>query len=136
MITADVSPRDAWQVPIIRLAGTALGVAVGAAAAWTSLRVIRPRLVPRPGPRPLRERHRREEQDREQRRPHQRGGRGRRQQAEAAADLGDDDGEGQGGRLEQAGGEGRPGPELVPVQQRGRGPDNQDAGDEGGHQRQ
>jgi uncharacterized membrane protein YccC len=29
-----VSPHDAWQQPILRLADTVIGVAVGLAAAW------------------------------------------------------------------------------------------------------
>ena len=31
---AEVSPHDAWQQPILRLADTVIGVAVGLAAAW------------------------------------------------------------------------------------------------------
>jgi uncharacterized membrane protein YgaE (UPF0421/DUF939 family) len=34
LIVAEVSPRDAWQQPILRLADTVIGVAVGRAAAW------------------------------------------------------------------------------------------------------
>ena len=34
LIVAEVSPRDAWQQPILRLADTVIGVAVGLAAAW------------------------------------------------------------------------------------------------------
>jgi uncharacterized membrane protein YccC len=48
LIVADVSPHEAWQQPILRLADTAVGVAVGVAAAWIGLRIIRPRLAPRP----------------------------------------------------------------------------------------
>jgi len=33
MVVAELSPHDAWQQPILRLAGTAIGVAVGVAAA-------------------------------------------------------------------------------------------------------
>ncbi len=36
-----VSPHDAWQQPILRFADTVIGVAVGVAAAWVGLRVIR-----------------------------------------------------------------------------------------------
>ena len=43
MVAAAVSPHDAWQQPILRLADTVIGVAVGVAAAWVGLRVIRPR---------------------------------------------------------------------------------------------
>ena len=35
-----LSQHDAWQQPILRLADTAIGVAVGIAAAWTGLRFI------------------------------------------------------------------------------------------------
>lgn len=42
MVVAGVSPRDAWQQPILRLVDTVIGVAVGVAAAWAGLRVIRP----------------------------------------------------------------------------------------------
>ncbi len=44
LVVAAVSPRDDWQQPILRLADTVIGVAVGVAAAWLALRVIRPRL--------------------------------------------------------------------------------------------
>jgi hypothetical protein len=40
MVVAELSPHDAWQQPILRLADTAIGVAVGAAAAWIGLCVI------------------------------------------------------------------------------------------------
>jgi uncharacterized membrane protein YccC len=43
MVVAELSPHDAWQQPILRLADTAVGVAAGAAAAWTGLRIIHPR---------------------------------------------------------------------------------------------
>jgi hypothetical protein len=46
MVVAELSPHDAWQQPILRLADTAIGVAVGAAAAWIGLRVIHPRIHP------------------------------------------------------------------------------------------
>jgi uncharacterized membrane protein YccC len=50
MIVAGISPHDAWHQPILRLADTALGVAVGVAAAWTDLHVICRWLpVPPPG---------------------------------------------------------------------------------------
>jgi hypothetical protein len=42
MVVAGVSPHDAWQQPIFRFADTVIGVAVGVAAAWAGLRVIRP----------------------------------------------------------------------------------------------
>jgi multisubunit Na+/H+ antiporter MnhB subunit len=44
MVVAAVSPEHAWQQPILRLADTLVGVAVGIAAAWAGLRVIRPLL--------------------------------------------------------------------------------------------
>jgi uncharacterized membrane protein YccC len=46
MVVAAVSPQHAWQQPILRFADTIVGVAVGIAAAWISLRVIRPRITP------------------------------------------------------------------------------------------
>jgi hypothetical protein len=46
MVVAELSPHDAWQQPILRLADTAIGVAVGAAAAWIGLRVIHRRIHP------------------------------------------------------------------------------------------
>jgi uncharacterized membrane protein YccC len=50
MFSAEVSPHDAWQQPILRFADTVVGVAVGVAAAWIALRVIRPRIAPGSGP--------------------------------------------------------------------------------------
>jgi Mg2+/Co2+ transporter CorB len=41
MVVAELSPHDAWQQPILRLAGTAIGVAAGVAAAWAGLCFIR-----------------------------------------------------------------------------------------------
>jgi uncharacterized membrane protein YgaE (UPF0421/DUF939 family) len=41
MVVAAVSPQHAWQQPILRLADTIIGVAVGALAAWTGLQVKR-----------------------------------------------------------------------------------------------
>jgi Fusaric acid resistance protein-like len=41
MVVAAVSPQHAWQQPILRLADTVVGVAVGAVAAWTGLQVQR-----------------------------------------------------------------------------------------------
>jgi uncharacterized membrane protein YccC len=48
MIASELSPHHAWQQPILRLADTVVGVAVGLAAAWIDLRLLRPRLVPKP----------------------------------------------------------------------------------------
>ena len=39
LVVAAVSPQDAWQQPILRLADTIVGVAVGALAAWTGMQV-------------------------------------------------------------------------------------------------
>ena len=41
MVVAAVSPQHAWQQPILRLANSVVGVAVGALAAWTVTRVKR-----------------------------------------------------------------------------------------------
>ena len=41
MVVAAVSPQHAWQQPILRLADTVVGVAVGAMAAWTGIQVRR-----------------------------------------------------------------------------------------------
>jgi uncharacterized membrane protein YccC len=40
MIVAAVSPQHAWEQPILRLLDTAVGMAVGLAAAWASLEFI------------------------------------------------------------------------------------------------
>lgn len=39
MVVAAVSPQHAWQQPILRLADTVVGVAVGALGAWAGMRV-------------------------------------------------------------------------------------------------
>ena len=41
MVVAAVSPQHAWQQPILRLADTIVGVAVGAAAAWAGMQIKR-----------------------------------------------------------------------------------------------
>ena len=46
LVVAAVTPQHAWQQPILRFADTVIGVAVGIAAVWISLRVIRPRITP------------------------------------------------------------------------------------------
>ncbi len=46
MVVAAVSPQHAWQQPILRFADTVIGVAVGMAAAWLSVRAIRARGSP------------------------------------------------------------------------------------------
>jgi len=48
LIVADVSPRDAWEQPILRFVDTLIGVVIGVAAAWLTLRVLHPRIAPRP----------------------------------------------------------------------------------------
>jgi hypothetical protein len=45
LVVAALSPHNAWAEPILRLADTIVGVAVGVAAAWIGLRLIRPRLA-------------------------------------------------------------------------------------------
>jgi uncharacterized membrane protein YccC len=45
LVVAAVSPQDAWRQPILRLADTVVGVAVGLVFAWIGLRLIRPRLT-------------------------------------------------------------------------------------------
>jgi uncharacterized membrane protein YccC len=47
MIVAAVTPRDAWEQPILRFVDTLIGVAVGVAAAWIGLRLLRPRVEAR-----------------------------------------------------------------------------------------
>jgi uncharacterized membrane protein YccC len=47
MIVAAVTPRDAWEQPILRFVDTLVGVAVGIAAAWIGLRLLRPRVEAR-----------------------------------------------------------------------------------------
>ena len=42
MGVAALSPHDAWRQPILRLADTVIGVAVGVGAAWLSLHMLRP----------------------------------------------------------------------------------------------
>ena len=39
MVVAAVTPQHAWQQPILRLVDTVVGVAVGALAAWTGMKV-------------------------------------------------------------------------------------------------
>lgn len=46
MVVAGLSPHDAWRQPILRLADTMIGVAVGLAAAWLGLRATGPRIRP------------------------------------------------------------------------------------------
>jgi uncharacterized membrane protein YgaE (UPF0421/DUF939 family) len=41
MVVAELSPHDAWRQPILRLVDTAVGVAVGIAAAWLSANAMR-----------------------------------------------------------------------------------------------
>jgi uncharacterized membrane protein YgaE (UPF0421/DUF939 family) len=44
LVVAELSPHDAWQQPILRLADTAIGAAVGLAAGWLALHVVGPRI--------------------------------------------------------------------------------------------
>jgi uncharacterized membrane protein YccC len=46
LIVAAVTPHDAWEQPILRLADTVIGVAVGVGSAWLDQRVIQPRIRP------------------------------------------------------------------------------------------
>ena len=46
LVVAAVSPHGAWEQPILRLADTVIGVAVGVASAWLDQHVIRPRIRP------------------------------------------------------------------------------------------
>jgi uncharacterized membrane protein YccC len=41
MVSASLSPHDAWQQPILRFGDTVIGVVVGVVAAWLGLRVVR-----------------------------------------------------------------------------------------------
>jgi uncharacterized membrane protein YccC len=50
MVVASLSPHDAWRQPILRLADTAIGVAVGLVAAWLGLRAVRPLVRPPASP--------------------------------------------------------------------------------------
>jgi uncharacterized membrane protein YccC len=45
LVVADVTPKDAWSQPILRLADTVIGVGVGLATAWIDQRLVRPRLA-------------------------------------------------------------------------------------------
>jgi uncharacterized membrane protein YccC len=51
LIVADVSPHDAWEQPVLRFLDTLIGVVIGVATAWVTLRVLHPRVAPaaRPG---------------------------------------------------------------------------------------
>jgi uncharacterized membrane protein YccC len=50
IVVAKLSPHDAWRQPILRLADTAIGIAVGLAAAWLGLRAVRPLVRPSHSP--------------------------------------------------------------------------------------
>jgi hypothetical protein len=45
LVVAGLSPHDAWQEPILRLVDTAVGVAIGVAAAWGATH-LRPKQTP------------------------------------------------------------------------------------------
>jgi uncharacterized membrane protein YccC len=47
LLVAAVTPRDPWEQPILRFVDTLIGVAVGVAAAWIGLRLLRPRIEAR-----------------------------------------------------------------------------------------
>ena len=42
LVASEVSPQHAWQQPVLRLADTVVGAAVGLAAAWAGLRLSGP----------------------------------------------------------------------------------------------
>ena len=48
LVIASIDPHDAWQQPIMRLADTVVGVAIGLAAVWVSVRLMRHVLPPQP----------------------------------------------------------------------------------------
>ena len=50
LVVAELSPHDAWQQPILRLANTAVGAAVGLAAGWLALHIVCPRIRPPESP--------------------------------------------------------------------------------------
>jgi hypothetical protein len=52
LVVAAVSPQHAWQQPILRLADTLIGVAVGVAAAWLEWRVKGPASLREPATAP------------------------------------------------------------------------------------
>jgi uncharacterized membrane protein YgaE (UPF0421/DUF939 family) len=54
LVVCAVSPQDAWLQPILRLADTAIGAAVGVAFAWADLNLVRPRVPGAPGTPPAR----------------------------------------------------------------------------------
>jgi uncharacterized membrane protein YccC len=41
LVISSINPHGAWQQPILRLLDTAVGVAIGLAAVWTGLRLMR-----------------------------------------------------------------------------------------------
>lgn len=49
LVASEVSPQHAWQQPILRLADTVVGAAVGLAAAWAGLRLSGPPSKEPPG---------------------------------------------------------------------------------------
>ena len=44
LVVAAISPVAPWQQPILRLADTVIGVIIGVATAWLSLKLIHPRI--------------------------------------------------------------------------------------------
>jgi uncharacterized membrane protein YccC len=47
MLVAAVTPRDAWEQPILRFVDTLIGVAIGVAVAWIGMRLLRARIEAR-----------------------------------------------------------------------------------------
>ena len=41
MVLAAITPHDAWEQPILRLADTAIGIAIGLAVSWIGLRLAK-----------------------------------------------------------------------------------------------
>ncbi|SNT60176.1 Fusaric acid resistance protein-like [Asanoa hainanensis] len=44
LVVAAISPVDPWQQPILRLVDTVIGVIIGVATAWLSLKLVHPHL--------------------------------------------------------------------------------------------
>ena len=40
MVSAAITPEDAWRLPILRLADTVVGITIGVSAAWIGLRFV------------------------------------------------------------------------------------------------
>ena len=46
LVISSINPHNAWQQPILRLLDTAIGVVIGLAAVWVSVRLIERMLAP------------------------------------------------------------------------------------------